>query len=408
MESAVDLRGSRLRLPSPGVVLAWMGGLAPTLALFAYKGMAPLMLVAAVLAALPSLTRRSWPQLLMTPLGVVSVLLVAWSGLSLLWSIGPAESWNLLPRLAGVLAATLALLAVARDLEPAQRRIAADGLLIGVAVGTALIWLELLTDAAITRMALHRSTGIGALKPGATVFALLVWPMLATLLGRGRPVLAALSAAVIAVPLYLLDGKAAFLGLAVGTGVFALGALRPRLAAAAIAAVLALLSLTGPVWAPRLVHMPAVLNHVPPSGHHRLFIWNFAAERIAERPWLGWGLNTARIMPGGDTVVDPLTHGTAMPLHPHNAGLQLWLELGVPGLVLGLAFTMVVLAAIVRGLPGRSAPAAGLAAVASALVISDLSYGIWQNWWLCTFAVIAALLAITAAPDLSERSAGRA
>lgn len=406
MQTAVDVADRRLRLPGPGMVLAWMAGLAPTLALFAYKGMAPLMLTATVLAALPALRRHRWHALLTTPLGLAFLLLVLWSGLSMLWSISPADSWNLEPRLAAVLAASLVLVAVARTLDQAQRRTVDTGLLIGLGVGAALIWFELLTDAAITRVAIHHLSGRGALKPGSTVFALLIWPALVALAALGRRGLAALLFLVIAVPLYLLDGKAAFLGLAVGTGVFAAAWLLPRAVAIALGTAVAALSLTGPIWARHLVHTPAILDRVPPSGHHRLFIWNFAAERILERPWLGWGLNTARVMPGGDVEVDPLTHGTAMPLHPHNGGLQLWLELGVPGLLLGVGITILVIVAIMRMAPDRTSAAASLAALASALVISDLSYGIWQNWWLCTFAVIAALLAITA--EMRPASAGGA
>jgi O-antigen ligase len=118
------------------------------------------------------------------------------------------------------------------------------------------------------------------------------------------------------------------------------------------------------------------------SAGHRLLIWSFAGDRIAERPLAGWGLDASRAIPGGK---DPIRPGqTWMPLHPHNAPLQLWLELGVPGAVL---FAMVValfwFALATVAWPRLFAAAAG-GSLMAALVASFASYGIWEEWWLGT------------------------
>ena len=84
-----------------------------------------------------------------------------------------------------------------------------------------------------------------------------------------------------------------------------------------------------PLTLPRLAHMPAVFDAVDgfkDSAGHRLLIWSFVGTRISERPALGWGLDSSRAIPGGKYEIRP---GQArLPLHPHNAALQIWLELG--------------------------------------------------------------------------------
>ncbi|MEJ0067893.1 MAG: hypothetical protein WDO24_03180 [Pseudomonadota bacterium] len=91
-------------------------------------------------------------------------------------------------------------------------------------------------------------------------------------------------------------------------------------------------------------------------------------------------------MPGGKNftvVVDPdgqPQRYEQMPLHPHNGALQVWLELGAVGALVGALIALVVLS---RLTPDRLAPAeraVGLATFATAAVELSLSYGIWQSW----------------------------
>jgi len=131
----------------------------------------------------------------------------------------------------------------------------------------------------------------------------------------------------------------------------------------------------------------------PPSLQHRLFIWNFTAERIVEKPVLGWGMNSAKFIPGGDRDIDVGSdqgrlQWRALPLHPHNAILQWWLELGTVGAALAAALTSFGARAICR-LTSRADRVAAAAVFGQICVISLLSFGAWQSWWLATmvFAV---------------------
>ena len=146
---------------------------------------------------------------------------------------------------------------------------------------------------------------------------------------------------------------------------------------------------------------------LPNSARHRLAIWQFAEQLIAERPILGWGLNNARAVPGGNDKVEvwsieedgrlfPMMQ-PRMPLHPHNMALQIWLETGAVGAVLA----SIALFRIVMRL-GRSARPAGLAAAAAAMSVGLVSFGAWQAWWLASLWLFSAFSIVVLRADSAD------
>ena len=122
-------------------------------------------------------------------------------------------------------------------------------------------------------------------------------------------------------------------------------------------------------------------EHVPDSSKHRIEIWYFALERWQEKPLLGWGADTSRVMPGGENEVHP--GWTYMPMHPHNAAMQLLLELGVAGyLAVAVALWLAVHALQRRYADDRLAMAGLAAIIASYLAVSFSAFNIWQAWWI--------------------------
>jgi O-antigen ligase len=155
--------------------------------------------------------------------------------------------------------------------------------------------------------------------------------------------------------------------------------------------------ITAPLTFARLERLPGLgetADSFKISAGHRLLIWSFAGDRIAERPVTGWGLDSSRAIPGAD---DPIRLGeTWLPLHPHNAALQVWLELGAPGAAL-----FALLAAIVwRALASIDWPPLFAAAAGASLTIAFIgcfaTYGIWQEWWLGTLSFSLFLVLVMA------------
>ncbi len=115
------------------------------------------------------------------------------------------------------------------------------------------------------------------------------------------------------------------------------------------------------------------------SWHVRLDIWRFASHLIAHRPLLGYGLDSSR-------AFEP-----SIPMHPHDMALQLWLELGAPGALLGALFfgwLFYKVARLAKSDPAWAAIACATGAVY--LLIGAISFGVWQEWWLALGAAAVA------------------
>jgi O-antigen ligase len=245
---------------------------------------------------------------------------------------------------------------------------------------------------------------------GTTVLALAFWPTaLALVSSRRRALAAALVVATVAA-LVIVPSTTNRLAAVAAVVVWGLALWRPRLTAAAVATAFVLFAFAMPVVVPRM--LPAneavvALHHDAPwlkhSALHRLLIWRFTSERIADRPWLGWGMDAARELPGGkakliETLSEPVIvpDAVALPLHPHNAVLQWRVELGLPGLLLCVALVVGILWRIGRS-GSRALIAARLACAAAGLTIGMLGYGAWQAWWLSSLWLAAALFTDKAA-----------
>ena len=250
-----------------------------------------------------------------------------------------------------------------------------------------MVAIELATAGGLSALVSNRAYRPTQLNQVSISFALLVLPASALLISLGQAILATLLAAVTAVTVYALAGTAAkavlLAGLAIGLLLY-----RARPVVARVALAISMVAIiAAPLTFARLERLPGVgetADGFKISAGHRMLIWSFAGDRIAERPLTGWGLDASRAIPGGD---DPIRPGeTWMPLHPHNAALQVWLELGAPGAVL-----FAVLAALVWGaLAGVEWPPLFAAAAGASLTIAFVgccaTYGIWQEWWLGTLS----------------------
>ena len=312
-------------------------------------------------------------------------LLLLWGGLSALWAIEPARSLIKDMQLAGLFAAAIVLAVAVRSIADARRLavLAIAGTVLGLAVALS----DFVTSGGFSDHLSARPFAPPRLNQIAVWLAIMLLPLTAFLWGSGRRLLGIAAAFAIGATVLLLDGTAAKTALLLSLPVAALLYWRRR-AVARIAAALSLVAvLTAPLTLPLLADDPLVLRDadaVKTSLAHRFYIWDFVGKRIAERPLLGWGLDAARAIPGGKELIR--LDQRRLPLHPHNAPLQLWLELGLPGAVLFallLGWLWLRLGAVAW--PPLYAAAAGGSLAASCAVLSA-SWGVWQEWWLATLA----------------------
>lgn len=397
-----------------GIILSATAVILPPLGVFAPLGTAALLTVVAIaFLALDwrrcrdAFTHSLTLSLLLAGLGI-------WGTVSSLWSILPAHSLIEGLRFLALSAAGLIILGAARTMDGRERENINMALIAGVVLAIALLAIERFAHQPITRFALHIASDqyvtLTRFDRGVTILILALWPALFAAGAWWRRLL--LAGAILAVTI-VLSSQTSLLAALLSIAVYGIARWAPRAVAAAMILGAVALSCAIPLAAPSNETVVALWHDAPwikPSGIHRLLIWRFGANRVAERPLLGWGMDASREMPGGKTdlnaMLPDLHYGDrieAMPLHPHDAALQWQLELGLPGSILGLsiiAWTLWWVAWRAPLTPDRRAGALALAS--AALTVGMLSFGVWQSWWLSTLWLIIALCA--ASGKAKERS----
>ena len=378
-----------------GHALAAAAFLMSPLAIYAPMGLAPLLaLTALVVFAVTFIRDRSFPPISRPFAGVLGGVLV-WGALSLLWSIDPDQSLRKIFELLGLFVGGLVLVGSAQRLSADERMIVGKALVAGICLSLVVYVFELASGAAVFRLlrgiADGESVKYSLFNKGISVLALGLWPAAMLLWRSDRKLGAALLALTGALIISSYSGRSMIFASAGGVVVFASVLAFPKRAGLVLAALLVAGVALAPAL-PKTILAPEKIEAFiavfeSRSAFHRVFIWEFVAEKIMERPVLGWGLRSSRSIPGSDKIVGPGDRNKALPLHPHNAPLQWWLELGIPGAALGAGFLLLVIAAIHRHVSDRVDRAFCLGQFTVALGIASLSFGAWQSWWLSAFAL---------------------
>jgi O-antigen ligase len=312
--------------------------------------------------------------------------LVLWGAVSASWSIDPWRSLVMAARLAGLFGAALGLAAAASRVG-SPRRLTLS-LFAGTTIGITLALYDLASAGALSRYVSIRPFAAPRLNQIAAWLVLFVLPASGLLACRGQRLLALLAAAAMAATVYALDDTTAKIALVLSLPVAGLLYLRRGTIARIAAALGVLVILSAPLTLPRLARLPplfATVDAFKVSAGHRLLIWSFTGYRIAERPVAGWGLDSARAIPGGKIEIRP--GQTSLPLHPHDAALQLWLELGAPGAALFALLVGLLWLRLGRAPWPRLYTAAAGGSLFAATAVASSGWGIWQEWWLGTLGL---------------------
>jgi O-antigen ligase len=338
------------------------------------------------------------------PAMIVLMGALVWAAASTTWS--PSHPGK--PEQSVILQLALALplywsaLCGARAADPRLNALAMRVLSVGLAIFGLVLVIEIVGDTTIYRWLHLRFAGpirtdIAENKLGhaSSVLALL-WPAAVAGSMRQRWEVALLvvvvAATVVAGNFFRAD--APLVALPVCSAAMLLVWLWPRIGPRILAAGLAAGWLVMPllIWGVRESGRYGIFEHeVPPSWAARMSYWSYAVDRIAQRPFEGWGLDASR------------TFGPNIGLHPHNTALQVWLELGLPGAV--AAATLWGLSTVRLSRRQPELEMAGVAgSVAAYLLFSWLTYGLWQQWWVALgvyLSLIAAMLSSSGATPKS-------
>jgi O-antigen ligase len=300
-----------------------------------------------------------------------------------------------------------------------------EGLWVGLSVALAYLMVEVLTGQSI-KIWLYNSIGIrnAVLAPAAffswsggkliaislddltrnmAVLTLLLWPAVLAMRGtlprpwtKIMPGLVWVTAGVVVMLSTHESSKLAFLG---GAAAFACAWAAPRLtgrlaAASWIIACIAVLPLA------LLAHRYNLHNAtwLQDTARHRIIIWNYTAEQVLKKPWLGVGARTTyvlgpRLEAKIATAPDEAFKRT-LSTHSHSVYLQTWFELGLIGVTLLTLLGLSILQAI-RSL-ALDLQRYAYATFASAALMAASSYGMWQIWFATLFGLCAAMFGLGA------------
>ena len=360
-----------------------------------------------VLTGLGSLIAGDWKsRWAVTPILILFGLGVAWAAVTSFWALAPNDALALAGSLAVLFIVVVLLMDRAGRVAAPERNFTGTMLVAGFALASALLSLELIADLPVAKLVRGPRPGqddleLSLLNPALAVLVLMAWPTAHVIWHRWKSAVVLVPVVVVGL-VWLGTSVTAWIAIAAGLAAFGLVAGFGKRGAAGLGIGAALVVLAVPLVAQVVTpeRVEQLLADVRPSAIHRIYTWEFTADRIAEHPFIGWGLDSSRAIPGGEQLV--VEDGPALSLHPHNAGLQIWLELGLPGAVI-LAALLLVIGRGLAGLP-RPAMAPASAAFAAAFVFASLSFGIWQNWWVAALGLTAVFCRAIFAETLFENT----
>ena len=387
------------------IALSISAVVAGPLAVFAPLGMAPLSAVVAAMSLLAAARERLGYLVVRHPAAQIMLLFFAWMATTTVWTFDPGDALSRLVRTGFLIFGGTALAIMLVRLEGAHRKRLACAVIAGFALLILFLGFELLTDGLIVRMALPAKYAEQPLiyvivSRGSVFMALMMWPTLLAFrtVQRRMGVVAAIGGAIgIA---FLTEHGATRLGIAAGLATLGLVYSFGRRAVVWIGSLCIALILSAPLLALGSMSpqsWPVVAGWLKLSAVHRLYIWQFVAERVWERPLFGWGFDASGQIPGGDTLT-PIG-APSISVHPHNAALQIWLELGAVGAALSALLIAATVLKLARFDTDRFTQATATAALVTSFAVASVSFSIWQSWWLGSLVLMTAWIAALAATN---------
>lgn len=343
------------------------------------------------------------------PLTVTLFLIPLWAIVTTLWAKYPMVSLIMcLKVLALVLFGTF-WCRLCLSLPQNTRRTLIHALIAGLILGLMLLFMEYFSGQA-WRVYYLKKHSAKAYAQGSLMISLVAWPTILMALRVPyasfiRYSLTGLILVIIFWTLLQIDCDTSFIGLFLGLIVFSGTILLPRLTSWSMRLFVPLLIASFPficLYAFKPEYIPIYNSYIYSASYlDRLYIWNETATTILENPLRGIGMDGTHTHEKASQMrewdyankdgIHVKSHTTLFAMHPHNAILQLWLELGLPGFLLGLLLAYFVLLQIFKRNLSSLEKAVSAGLFTATFFIVWVNLGFWQNWWISGLWIIVGL-----------------
>jgi hypothetical protein len=321
----------------------------------------------------------------------VLLLLLAYLLLSLVWGVDKREAFYTWLQFFAVFLGGCLVFESIRQFNHRQKQAMAYALISGVGIAIIMVAINILTNGSLELALLEPSTPMsgGEMEYGTYMFALMIWPCLAYFLMKGRVRLAIAIACATVMILIKMDHSHSIVALMVGAACMALSYFMPRLAVWVFIGMWVGLLVAVPVYTIQMDAKELIdtYEELPVEARY-LHIWEVSAKKALEKDPKGAGFSSAGKIPlaAKQTLAFDESLKT-IPL-PANAIVQLWLELGIIGLI-GIWALLLVIFFSWRNVISSVAicKVMAIAQIASVIIL-PLSF---TTIWNLTFLVIVLL-----------------
>ena len=318
---------------------------------------------------------------------------------TLAWALKPALglfSWGeaVLP------AVSSAVLIVSWRIAPPPRWMV-GALAMAMLIAAGFIVAELLLNLPLRHLYGGRLATFVHNRPVVTLL-LLLGPVLVLIGFHRRRMLCWLVLLATVVAIVESESEAAKLGLVAAAGTFALSYAPFIWVKRMLAVVLLGLIWMQPFFGSTVATiMPETVIEATEAGNSRarIQLWQAFSDVSRRYPIFGTGFSSSPHM-GSHPVAPKIDRAYRRMLkvgHPHNAFLQVWVELGA----IGALFLSGLVLWVMKCLSGAPADIrrVGLVTLMTTSAIALVSHGAWQGWWIAAVTLAAALLTLRPAPS---------
>lgn len=240
----------------------------------------------------------------------------------------------------------------------------------------------------------------GNISHALSVFLVVIWPAIFMVWAdknrwklAGKIIIGALLIALAIALFFKFPNEAGQIAFLAGGSAVLLALWKPRLTLNLIFVAFSLLLIAAPWLGFFASHVTDLQkSKLPFSWEWRVETWSYLWDKILESPFIGHGFGALRGF--SDTFsARGYDNLNIVPVHAHNAGLHLWAEGGGLGVLIAVTALMLIRKSVVTArwiTPARAAALAGSLAVI--MVYANLSYSVWQDWWIGTIALAAAMI----------------